>query len=166
MGDSRLDKAAFVRRYGGVYEHSPWVAAQAFDILEDAEAPGSIADVMAGCVDRADDEEKLRLINAHPDLAGRAAIGGELTPESGDEQASAGIDQCTPEEFARFKSLNKKYREKFGFPFIMAVRGSNRHVILAAFEQRLENDADEEFGRAIAEIHKIARLRLEALGSD
>ncbi|MEX1266759.1 MAG: 2-oxo-4-hydroxy-4-carboxy-5-ureidoimidazoline decarboxylase [Woeseia sp.] len=166
MGGSRPDKAAFVHRYGGVYEHSPWVAARAFDILEDAETPGSLADVMAGCVDRADDEQKLTLINAHPDLAGRAAIGGELTPESGDEQASAGIDQCTPEEFARFQSLNKKYREKFGFPFIMAVRDSNRHAILAAFEQRLENSTDEEFERAIAEIHKIARLRLAALGDD
>ncbi len=166
MGGSRPDKAAFVRRYGGIYEHSPWVAAQAFDILEDAEVPGSIADVMAGCVDRADDEQKLALINAHPDLAGRAAIGGELTRESGDEQASAGIDQCTPEEFARFQSFNTRYRKKFGFPFIMAVRGSNRHAILAAFEQRLKNDADEEFERAIAEIHKIARMRLEALGDD
>ncbi|MEX0706608.1 MAG: 2-oxo-4-hydroxy-4-carboxy-5-ureidoimidazoline decarboxylase, partial [Woeseia sp.] len=76
------------------------------------------------------------------------------------------IDQCTPEEFARFQSLNKKYREKFGFPFIMAVRDSNRHAILAAFEQRLENSTDEEFERAIAEIHKIARLRLAALGDD
>jgi OHCU decarboxylase len=90
-------------------------------------------------------------------------VRGELTAESTGEQASAGIDQCNAEEFARFQRYNEAYKAKFGFPFIMAVRGSNRHKILAAFETRLENDAETEFHTAIEQIHKIARLRLEAV---
>lgn len=158
-----MDKPEFVRRYGGVYEHSSWVAEQAFDELRGRAGPDRLASVMAACVERAAHEVKLALINAHPDLAGRAAIGGDLTPASSGEQASAGIDQCTPAEFERFKDLNDRYRRKFGFPFIMAVQNSNRHAILAAFAERLANDADTEFETAIREIHKIARLRLAAL---
>lgn len=152
----------FVRRYGGIYEHSPWVAERAWQLLTDERELG-LAAAMARAVDEASDEQKHALIRAHPDLAGRAAVRGELTAESTGEQASAGIDQCTPEEFERFNALNERYREKFEFPFVMAVRGSNRHAILAAFEERLENDAAAEFDRALAEIHKIARLRLAAL---
>lgn len=158
-----MTRDAFVARYGGIYEHSPWVAAAAWDELGDAAGTDTLADVMARHVDAADDEQKLALIRAHPDLAGRAAVAGELTAESTSEQASAGIDQCSPEEFERFQAYNARYVEKFGFPFVMAVRGSNRHAILAAFEERLDNDAATEFERAIAEIHRIARLRLEAL---
>lgn len=163
---SVVDKQAFVQRYGGIYEHSPWVAEEAWDRMCEPEEEGSVADVMAKSVDKASDEKKLELIRAHPDLAGRAAVSGTLTAESGDEQASAGIDRCTPEEFERFQEYNAQYKEKFGFPFVMAVRNSNRHSILAAFKERLQNDPDIEFARAIAEIHKIARLRLEALEQD
>jgi OHCU decarboxylase len=158
-----MDKASFVKRYGGVYEHSPWVAGEAYDDLQGKVDAERLPGAMAACVERADYERKLALINAHPDLAGRAACGGELTADSGEEQASAGVDQCTPEEFERFQTLNERYRRKFGFPFIMAVRDSNRHAILAAFEERLDNDADREFEQAMTEIHKIARLRLAAL---
>ena len=105
----------------------------------------------------------MTLIRAHPDLAGRAAVVGELTKASTVEQSSAGIDQCSPEEFDRFQRLNERYKRKFLFPFVMAVRNSNRHSILAAFEDRLANDARTEFETAIAEIHKIARMRFEAL---
>jgi OHCU decarboxylase len=108
-------------------------------------------------------ERKLTLIRAHPDLAGKAAIAGDLTAESSEEQASAGIDQCTPEEYAEFQALNSRYKEKFGFPFVMAVRNSNRSDILRAFATRLENDTDTEFATAIAEIHQIARMRLEGI---
>jgi OHCU decarboxylase len=90
-------------------------------------------------------------------------VRGELTEDSTGEQASAGINQCTPEEFRRFQDLNDRYRKKFGFPFVMAVRNSNRHEILAAFEGRLRNDREQEFAQAIREIHKIARMRLESL---
>ena len=90
-------------------------------------------------------------------------MAGELTNESTDEQSSAGIDQCTPDEFARFQEMNDRYKRKFAFPFVMAVRNSNRLEILSAFEVRLQNSPEEEFETAIAEIHKIARLRLEAM---
>jgi OHCU decarboxylase len=105
-------------------------------------------------------ERKLELLRAHPDLAGRLAIRGDLTPSSTREQASARLDACTPAEFDRFQELNAAYREKFGFPFIMAVRGKDRTEILAAFERRVHNDADAEFRAALDEVHKIALLRL------
>lgn len=157
-----LSREAFVARYGGIYEHSPWVAEQAFDA--DGSSSGEILiRSLAASVERADDATRLALIRAHPDLAGKAAIAGELTVESSEEQRSAGIDQCNAEEFGRFQRLNDAYRDKFGFPFVMAVRGSDRHEILAAFAIRLENDEETEVATAIAEIHKIAALRIEAL---
>ncbi len=158
-----VDRHAFVARYGGIYEHSPWVAECAWERLSEASNELSIGEALAQCVDEAAAADRLALIRAHPDLAGRAAVQGELTAASSGEQSSAGIDRCTPEEFARFQDLNKRYKEKFGFPFVMAVRNSNRYSILSAFEERLQNDQDIEFARAIKEIHKIARLRLDAL---
>lgn len=153
----------FVERYGAVYEHSPWVAEQAAAVLGDIDDPELIAIVMADCVDNAPEEQQLELIRAHPDLAGKAQVAGELTADSTSEQASAGLDQCTPEEYEQFQTLNRAYHERFGFPFVMAVRDSGRQAILEAFERRLRNDADVEFETALAEIHKIARLRLEAM---
>lgn len=156
----------FVERYGAVYEHSPWVAEQAAAVLGDIDDPELIAIVMADCVDNAPEEQQLELIRAHPDLAGKAQVAGELTADSTSEQASAGLDQCTPEEYERFQKLNRSYHDRFGFPFVMAVRASSRQEILDAFERRLGNEADVEFETALAEIHKIARLRLEAMGVD
>lgn len=118
---------------------------------------------MADCVDNAAPERQLELIRAHPDLAGKAQLAGELTASSTEEQASAGLDQCSPEEYERFQALNGAYRDKFGFPFVLAVRGRSRAEILEAFEARLGNDYDVEFETALAEIHQIARLRLEAM---
>jgi 2-oxo-4-hydroxy-4-carboxy-5-ureidoimidazoline decarboxylase len=158
---SELDE--FVQRYGGVYEHSAWVAEQGFASAVDANDIDALPTIFANCVDGATEEQKLALIRAHPDLAGKAAISGQLTEESSEEQASAGIDQCTADEFAEFQALNARYKEKFSFPFVMAVRDSNRQQILAGFAERLNNDADTEFARAISEIHKIARLRLQAM---
>lgn len=153
----------FVGLYGGIYEHSAWVAEEAWDSADHRVDTGSLAEDFARCVDDAPYEAKLALIRAHPDLAGKAAISGELTDESTCEQTAAGIDQCTPEEFETFHSLNAAYKQKFGFPFVMAVRNSNRQDILEAFRTRLENDNETEFATAISEIHKIARLRLEAM---
>ena len=157
-----MSRRAFIERFGGIYEHSPWVAEQCFAAAAGA-GPAELAGIFAKCVDTADHETKLQLIRAHPDLAGRAAVRGELTEDSTDEQASAGIDQCTGEEFEQFVSFNSAYKEKFGFPFVMAVKNSNRLAILNAFAERIKNDVDTEFETAIREIHKIARLRLEAL---
>jgi OHCU decarboxylase len=153
----------FVRRYGGIYERSSWVAEETFADGVDSDDMDSLALLLAECVDNASYGRRLELIRAHPDLAGRAAVAGELTNESSEEQTSAGIDQCTPEEFARFQDLNNRYKAKFGFPFVMAVRGSSRKAILSAFESRLQNETEEEFERAISEIHKIARLRLAVI---
>ena len=152
-----------VSRYGGVYEHSPWVAAEVAQLVDEEVDRETLAILMAECVDNASRDQRLALICAHPDLAGKASIAGELTTESTAEQASAGLDQCSAEEYARFQSLNALYKDKFGFPFVMAVRDSSRAHILAAFERRLENEYDEEFETAIAEIHKIARLRIDAM---
>jgi OHCU decarboxylase len=154
----------FIARYGGIYEHSSWVAEKAAPLLDDSADIDVIARVMADCVDNASMGRQLDLIRAHPDLAGKAAIAGELTDDS--ETASAGLDSCSPDEYARFKALNDEYRSKFGFPFVMAVRNKSRKEILEAFETRLENDYDEELENALLEIHRIARMRLIALGAN
>jgi 2-oxo-4-hydroxy-4-carboxy-5-ureidoimidazoline decarboxylase len=154
----------FVTRYGGIYEHSPWVAERVQNVLGSEEADIELlAHLMADCVDNASVEMQMELIRAHPDLAGKAQVAGELTADSTDEQSRAGLDQCTADEFEQFQALNDAYKEKFGFPFIMAVRESTRVEILQAFSARIENDHDTEFECALQEIHKIARLRLAAM---
>jgi len=160
-----LSESDFITRFGGVYEHSAWVAEEAAAIAADLGDMERVAELMADCVDNASTEWQLALIRAHPDLAGKAQIAGELTKDSTTEQSSAGLDQCSTEEYERFQTLNHDYQEKFGFPFVMAVRDSTRTEILAAFENRLENDPDTEFETALAEIHKIAALRLSAMGA-
>lgn len=155
---------AFVARFGGVYEHSPWVAEQVFELVGDDDINAELlAHLMTDCVDNADVEAQLVLIRAHPDLAGKAQVAGKLTRDSTEEQSRAGLDQCTADEFAAFQKMNAEYKDKFGFPFIKAVRDSNRFEILKAFEQRLQNNYDEEFETALKEIHKIARLRLRVM---
>ena len=158
-----MDTHDFIAHYAAVYEHSPWVAEQVAPFVGDNDDATQIAALMADCVDNAATQRQLELIRAHPDLAGKAQLAGELSADSTAEQAGAGLDQCSPDEFERFQSLNSAYRDKFGFPFVMAVRGSTRHEIIAAFAERLENDYDLEFETALAEIHKIARLRLDAM---
>ena len=158
-----MDTHDFIAHYAGVYEHSPWVAERVAELAADISDAGRLADLMADCVDNASRERRLELIRAHPDLAGKAQVAGELTEDSTAEQASAGLDRCSPDEFERFQALNAAYHDKFGFPFVMAVRGSSRQEILAAFEERLDNDPELEFETALIEIHKIARLRLEAM---
>lgn len=153
----------FVKRYGGIYEHSPWVAEQAEAILANPNDIEEIARVMADCVDNASEERQLALIRAHPDLAGKAQVAGDLTEDSTHEQSRAGLDRCSPGEYQRFLELNEAYHARFGFPFVMAVRNSTRAQILEAFEERLRNGRDAEFETALAEIHTIARLRLEAM---
>lgn len=161
-----MDTHDFIARYGAIYEHSPWVAERVAPLAVDTDDMTLIAALMAECVDNASDGQQLDLIRAHPDLAGKAQLAGELTADSTAEQASAGLDQCSQDEFERFQALNSAYREKFDFPFIMAVRGSSRAEILDAFAIRLGNDYAVEFENALLEIHKIARLRLQALEAD
>jgi 2-oxo-4-hydroxy-4-carboxy-5-ureidoimidazoline decarboxylase len=141
-----------------LFEHSPWVEARA-----DARPSSGDrhADLMAVVQDAAP-EEQLALIRAHPELAGKAAIDGSLTEASAAEQASAGLDRLTPAEFDRFHALNAAYGEKFGFPFIICVRLTDKAGILAAMERRLANDRETEIATALGEIGEIVRLRLEA----
>ena len=147
----------------GIYEHSPWVAERLdpAELDSGADVVSSLAASMRRIVDGAGEELQLALLRAHPDLAGRLAVGEALTDASADEQASAGLDRCSPEEFEEFRSLNDRYKEKFGFPFILAVRGCSRGEILHIFRRRVENDRDAEFAEALGQVHRIARLRLE-----
>jgi OHCU decarboxylase len=162
---SSLSRDAFVEVFADIYEHSPWVAEKAFDLgqNEQIDEIDALHQRMADLLLSASHEAQLALINAHPDLAGKAAVRGELTEASTSEQAGAGIHECTAEEFSRFTELNDAYKAKFGFPFIMAVKGSNRHQILAAFEERIHNSPEAEFARALAEINKIALFRLQQM---
>lgn len=160
-----LDEADFVSLFGSVYEHSPWVAERVW--RQKAEHPKNYSDdiqkiqvAMKEVVEQSTDEQKLMLLRAHPDLAGKAALAGTMTAESKSEQAGAGLDQCSDEELARFLQLNDEYRSKFGFPFIMAVKGATKDQILDGFEKRTPNDWQTEFDRALSEVHKIAGFRL------
>ncbi len=156
---SAMREAAFVTALDGIYEHSPWVAATAWQWrpFTNAEA---VAEAMRRAVREATAEAQLGLIRAHPELAGRAAVQGELTPDSAREQSGAGLDQCSPEEFARLTELNRAYGERFGFPFIIAVRGHTRASVIASMEKRLRHTPDEERAEALRQIDRIAALRL------
>lgn len=158
-----MDTHDFIARYGSIYEHSPWVAELVAPIAAEVSDGQRLAELMADCVDNADNERQLALIRAHPDLAGKAQIAGDLTEDSTAEQASAGLDRCTRVQYEKFQALNDAYKDKFGFPFVMAVRGSNCTEILDAFSARLKNEYDVEFETALEEIHKIARLRIAAM---
>jgi 2-oxo-4-hydroxy-4-carboxy-5-ureidoimidazoline decarboxylase len=161
-GLMRLQHDRFVELFGGVFEHAPWVAKDAYRAGPFATLE-ALHEAMVDAMRQAPREKQLALIRAHPDLAGRAAVRGGLSAASSAEQASAGLDQCNPAEFQRFRELNGKYRRKFHFPFIMAVKGKGREQILAAFERRLNNSAQVEFEEALDQIAEIARLRLADL---
>lgn len=154
---NELSAADFVARYGALFEHSPWVVERAaalrpFDDLHSG---------LMGVVYAASADEQLALIRAHPELAGKAALDKTLTQASASEQASAGLDRLTPDEFARFHDLNAAYRQRFGFPFIICVRLTGKVGILDAMEARLANTRADEIETALDQISEIVRLRLE-----
>ncbi|TWC10554.1 MULTISPECIES: 2-oxo-4-hydroxy-4-carboxy-5-ureidoimidazoline decarboxylase [unclassified Pseudomonas] len=159
---STLSREAFVAALADIYERSPWIAERVYDLGLDAsdDQINTLHQRMSDILLSADHARQLILINSRPELAGREAIQGHLTEASTHEQAGAGIYHCTAEELQRFVELNEAYKAKFMFPFIMAVKGSDRHQILVAFEARIHNPADVEFNCALAEINKIARFRL------
>lgn len=157
-----LSQAEFVQLLGGVYEHSPWVAERSWAARPFADHE-SLLMALRQTLDQAKPAEQLALIRAHPDLAGKAALAGELTTASTREQASAGLDQCSPEELSRFHELNAAYQARFGFPFIMAVKNATRQQILAGFETRLEHSPEQEFTTALAQINRIAAFRVQDL---
>jgi len=162
---SHMTQEDFMDVFGGVYEHTPWIAEAVYaaGLTGSQDTVAGLHDSLRTNVDDADDEKKLALLRAHPDLAGKLAISGELTAGSTSEQASAQLDKCTPEEFAEFQSLNDRYKEAFGFPYILAVRGRNRQEILENFRSRVDNTPDTEFAEALKQVHRIALLRIEAL---
>ncbi|NVK36253.1 MAG: 2-oxo-4-hydroxy-4-carboxy-5-ureidoimidazoline decarboxylase [Rhodobacteraceae bacterium] len=151
---------AFVDIFGDVAEHSPWVARAAYGFHPFSSREDVIAAFEQG-MKLADHAQCLELIQAHPDLAGKAALAGAIAEDSRQEQAGAGLDTLTADEFARFTDLNTRYRAKFDFPFIFAVKGATKTMILAAFEERIENSQEEEFAMALRQIARIFRFRLE-----
>jgi 2-oxo-4-hydroxy-4-carboxy-5-ureidoimidazoline decarboxylase len=154
-----LDSAdRFVEALGWVFEHSPWVAQRAwldrpFASLDD------LCDKMTARVDAASREEQLALLRAHPDLGTRARV----SPVSAGEQAGAGLDRLTPEEYETLLRLNAAYTEKFGFPFLYAVKGSDKFAILQALGRRSESPPEDEFQEALRQVYRIARFRLEGI---
>jgi OHCU decarboxylase len=155
----------FIQMFGGVFEHSPFIAERAYDagLMLVPLTSKSVHDALTSIFRRASREERLGVLRDHPDLAGKLAIAGELTEDSKKEQAGAGLDRLSAAEHARFTELNTAYVEKFGFPFIIAVKGLTKDDILAAFEKRIHNSAEEEFDTATAQVEKIALLRLQSL---
>jgi OHCU decarboxylase len=157
-----MTREAFVEAFGGIFEHSPWVAEGAYAALPVADLNalhGAMASTMLG----APTQRQLDLLNAHPDLAGKLAKAGRLTAASTAEQASAGLDLLTQKEFEDFSRLNAAYTEKFGHPFIIAVRENTKAGILTAFEARLAHTAEQEFATALDQVSRIALHRLKAL---
>src|SRR5438876_11575976 len=159
---NRASRDEFEGALGGIFERSPWVAARAIEARPFASVEALHA-AMVAVVRGSSREEQLALLCAHPDLAGRAVRAGALTNESSAEQSSAGLDRLDDQEYERFGRLNAAYREKFGFPFIIAVRHHDKKQILAAFETRLGNTASQELETALSQVFEIARLRLAAL---
>jgi OHCU decarboxylase len=159
---SEMARDAFVARFGGVYEHSPWIAerAHALELGPAHDGAEGLASALARTFRSASGDERLGVLQAHPDLAGKLAAAKRLTPESTAEQAGAGLDALTDAERARFTELNAAYVAKHGFPFIIAVRGLGKDDILAAFERRIGNGREVEFATACAQVERIARLRL------
>jgi OHCU decarboxylase len=160
-----MDRASFVAAFGQVFEHSPWIAEGAFErgLPADADSAAGLHRALVAVLREAPAERRRALIDAHPDLAGRLALAGRLTADSSKEQASAGLDRLTDAERARFTALNDAYQARFGFPFVMAVKGRSKEEIMAAFERRLQHDEASEMRAALAQIERIALLRLEDL---
>lgn len=159
---STLDRDAFVDALGAVFEHSPWVVERAWPKRPFASRAALLA-AFGAVLSDAGRELQLSLINAHPELAGKLALGGELSADSAREQAGAGLAACSPEEFVSLQRLNATYREKFGWPFIVAVKGLSRQHIIAEISRRLERTPDDEFAEALAQILRIAAFRLGEL---
>lgn len=162
---SAMDRDTFVKLYGGVFEHSAWIAERAFaqELGPAHDCASGLHNALARQFRLATDTERLGVLRAHPDLAGKLAAAKRLTAESTAEQASAGLDALTDDERAKFTTLNETYQKQFGFPFIIAVKGLTKTDILAAFESRISNERSKEFETACKQVERIARLRLEEL---
>ena len=159
---NQIDATGFTALLGGVFEHSPWIADKAAAGRPYADL-ASLHTAMCRQVEQSGHTAHLTLIRAHPELAGKAALRGELTAESTREQQGAGLDLCSAEEFEKLHALNEAYNRKFSFPFIVAVKGHTRTSILKLMEQRLQNDSEAEMQQALQQIYQIARYRLQEM---
>ena len=160
-----MTRSEFVDLFGGVFEHSPFIAERAYDhgrIVPPLKA-GPVHEALCTEFRSTTHDERLGVLLAHPDLAGKLAIAGELTAQSKSEQAGAGLDRLSEAEHARFTDLNTQYVRDFGFPFIIAVKGLSKEDILGNFEARIINDQATEFETACAEVEKIAGFRVAAI---
>ncbi|MET0575170.1 MAG: allantoinase PuuE [Mesorhizobium sp.] len=160
---SRLAELEFVERFGSIFEHSPWIAERAFrlELGPAHDTAGGLHNALCRVFRSASQKERLGVLTAHPDLAGKLAQARRLTEESTKEQASAGLDALTDNERELFSKLNAAYVTTFGFPFIIAVKGKSKDEILAAFESRIGNDRRTEFDTACRQVERIALLRLQ-----
>jgi 2-oxo-4-hydroxy-4-carboxy-5-ureidoimidazoline decarboxylase len=157
---NRLSAAEFIAAFGDIAERSPWVAESAEKSKPYKDRQEMISAFQAA-MEAATREAQAALLRAHPDLAGRAAVAGDLTDDSKREQAGAGLDRLTPAEFARFTEMNTAYRARHGIPFIFAVRGATKYDILKGFEERIGNEPAAEFKTALGQVARIIRFRLE-----
>ncbi len=151
-----LTREQFVEQLGWIFEHSPWVAERAWKKRPFADLEALHAEMEAE-VEHASQEEQLALLRAHPDLGAKA----RMSTASVSEQSGAGLDRLTAEEYERLQKLNTAYRDKFGFPFLYAVKGSTKYDILRALEQRLQETPDQEFRQALTQVYRIALFRLQ-----
>lgn len=160
---SAMDRQVFVAAFGDVFEHSPWIADKAYDLELGPTHDNALGvhSALARVFRSAGEKQRLDVLMAHPDLAGKLAAAGSLTPDSTAEQAGAGLDMLTDAERATFTTLNETYMSKFGFPFIIAVRDNSKASIMAAFQRRIDNDRTTEFGEACRQVERIALLRLQ-----
>ncbi|MDA7428349.1 allantoinase PuuE [Primorskyibacter aestuariivivens] len=159
---SEMNEARFVELYGGIFEHSPWIAegAHALELGPTHDSAAGVHNALCRIFRSASEEQRLGVLTAHPDLAGKLAAAGRLTAESTSEQAGAGLDMLTDEERETFTRLNTEYVAKHGFPFIIAVRDHDKTSIMAAFQRRIGNDRDTEFAEACRQVERIAEFRL------
>lgn len=165
---SQLDRETFIKRFGSIFEHSSWIAERAFDgeLAPANDTAVGLHFALRSQFRAASPEYRLKVLLAHPDLAGKLAMAKRLTAESTNEQAAAGLDLLTDEEREMFTKLNEQYMTKFGFPFIIAVKDNTKASIIDAFKRRLLNDREREFETACAQVERIALLRLKAILSD
>jgi 2-oxo-4-hydroxy-4-carboxy-5-ureidoimidazoline decarboxylase len=159
---NQMDRAEFTRVLGSLFESSPWIADRAWE-SRPFSSVGALHAAMAEVVRQSPRADQLSLLRAHPDLAGKAARAGAMSHSSVGEQSAAGLDRLTDEEYERFDRLNRAYREKFDFPFIIAVRRHDKSAILAAFERRLDHGLEDEVQTALTQVCDITRMRLEQL---
>ncbi|PRY19933.1 OHCU decarboxylase [Aliiruegeria haliotis] len=159
---SEMDRDTFVAEFGGIFEHSPWIAegAHALELGPTHDTARGVHQALARVFRSASEDQRLGVLTAHPDLAGKLAAAKRLTAESTAEQASVGLDELTDDERTAFTRLNDAYTSKFGFPFIIAVRDNTKASIMDAFERRIQHDRDTEFAEACRQVERIAELRL------